>query len=65
MLDLEPNHAGAHFGLAGIYMNRGWQEKAVAAWKRFLELDPQSPKAAFARASLELATRNNISVKRW
>jgi hypothetical protein len=46
-------------------MNRGWQEKAVAAWKRFLELDPQSPKAAFARASLELATRNNISVKRW
>jgi tetratricopeptide (TPR) repeat protein len=46
-IDNNPNNAGPHISLAGVYMDNGEPEKAITELNRALALDPQSWKADF------------------
>jgi tetratricopeptide (TPR) repeat protein len=46
-IDNNPNSAGPHISLAGVYMDNGEPEKAITELNRALALDPQAWKANF------------------
>jgi tetratricopeptide (TPR) repeat protein len=46
-IDSNPNDAGPHISLAGVYLDNNGPEKAITELNRALSLDPQSWKANF------------------
>lgn len=52
-LDLDPSFAPAVFNLALFYERTNAMERAIAEWKRYLELDPKSKWGAEARSKLQ------------
>jgi len=53
-LELSPNYPDAHFNLAGVLGKSGRNREASDHWRRYLELDAESPWARIARSHLEL-----------
>jgi len=53
-LELSPDYPDAHFNLAGVLGKSGRGREAVPHWRRYLELDAESPWARIARSHLEL-----------
>lgn len=53
-LELSPNYPDAHFNLAGVLGKSGRNREASEHWRRYLELDAESPWARIARSHLEL-----------
>ena len=45
VLELEPRHFGALAGFAAILADRGAEEASLAAWERYLEIDPADRQA--------------------
>jgi tetratricopeptide (TPR) repeat protein len=54
-LSVSPDYADAHFNLAGVLDRSGRREEAARHWRRYLELDGDSPWARIARSHLETA----------
>lgn len=52
-IDVFPLYADAHFNLGDVYSTLGKSESAHQHWKRYLQLDPNSPWAADVRSRLE------------
>ena len=53
-LELSPDYADAHFNLAGVLGRSGRNHEAGEHWRRYLQLDANSPWASVARSHLEL-----------
>ncbi|MDR0787050.1 MAG: tetratricopeptide repeat protein [Gemmatimonadota bacterium] len=57
VLDLHPTAAGAHYGLAFLFLQRGRREDGITHLKAFLETPPEIPEARrhidHARRTLE------------
>jgi tetratricopeptide (TPR) repeat protein len=49
-----PDYADAHFNLALLLTRLDRYDEALAAWERFLELDPRGTQAATARRAVTL-----------
>ncbi len=49
---LMPGNAGVHYGRAQVYQKMGRKAEAIASYKRYLELDPNSQWAAAARGAI-------------
>ncbi len=52
-LELAPDYPDAHFNLAGVLGKSGRNREATEHWRRYLELDAESPWARIARSHLE------------
>jgi tetratricopeptide (TPR) repeat protein len=52
-MEMDPGNTKALYSLAVCYEKLGEKEKAIAAWKRYLELDATSAWATAARKRLE------------
>jgi len=53
-IESSPMHLNAHYNLGVVLANElSDPQGAIAAWERFLELDPNAPQAAQVRASLQ------------
>ena len=53
-MQAEPGYADAHFNLALLLTKLDRCSEALAAWERFLELEPSSPQAATAHKAITL-----------
>jgi cytochrome c-type biogenesis protein CcmH/NrfG len=53
-LALSPDYADAHFNLAGVLGRSARNREAGDHWRRYLQLDSESPWASVARSHLEL-----------
>ncbi|UCG50558.1 MAG: tetratricopeptide repeat protein [Candidatus Latescibacterota bacterium] len=53
VMELDPTHARALYSLAVCYEKQGEKEKAIAAWRRYLEIDSKSAWANEARKRLK------------
>ena len=51
-LDVFPLYADAHFNLGDVFCSIESHENAIVHWRRYLQLDPQSPWAADVRLRL-------------
>lgn len=56
-LDMDPSAAPAAFNLAVFYERQGEAQQAESQWKRYLELDSESPWAKEARSRLQGLSR--------
>ncbi len=63
---LDPTHIDVHFSLGGIYLNRGYKDKAVESWKKYLELaPPDTPKAKLAQEYVNGALANQVHIGKY
>jgi len=53
VMEMDPSHTKALYSLAVCYEKLGEKEKAIASWRRYLELDATSAWAIEARKRLE------------
>jgi tetratricopeptide (TPR) repeat protein len=58
-LELSPEYADAHFNLASVLGKAGRNREAGEHWRRYLQLDAESPWARVARSHLELVEDND------
>jgi Flp pilus assembly protein TadD len=53
VLELDPNHARAHYFLGLVLMREGAKQEAKRHLQRFLELAPTDPDAATAKGAIQ------------
>ncbi|MEF9437764.1 MAG: tetratricopeptide repeat protein [Candidatus Mariimomonas ferrooxydans] len=47
VLEIDPEHAYAHYDMGYIYRKNGEYKKALEAYKKVLEIDPEHPYAYY------------------
>lgn len=60
-LALNPTHAGSHAVLGDVYRQMGYRIPAALAYARFLQLEPEGPRAKKALPLLEAALAGNVT----